>query len=217
LLPIFGLILYFDLEFNRGFDTGVDPMKTLAHRHFAEDEEMSIIPQPQSTLALPTVLGDATSGLLQRMFRDPRVLEPHERGDLIARLRKAAELAPQVPEVRVLLGMALCVDLQVQEAMEVMRSAVESAPDCFVARLKFGELLMRLRACDQAAVHTERAAKLASNAVQSELARRQAAAIRTMLREGVERGGYGGLISRVLPFRRKSKQQSSTPVLVGAE
>ena len=79
------------------------------------------------------------------MFRDPRVLEPHERGDLIAQLRKAVDLTPQVPEVSVLLGMALCVDLQAQEAMEEMREAVDTDPDCFIARLKFGELLMRLR------------------------------------------------------------------------
>ncbi len=151
------------------------------------------------------------------MFRDPRVLEHHERGDLIAQLRKAVELTPHVPEVRVLLGMALCVDLQVQEAMEEMREAVKADPDSFIARLKFGELLMRLRVCDQAAEHTQHAAQLASNLVQSELARRQASTIRTMLREGVERGGYGGLLPRVLRFIRKSKKQVSAPVLVGSK
>jgi hypothetical protein len=57
--------------------------------------------------------------------------------------------------------MALCVDLQAQEAMEELRQAVALAPECFVARLKFGELLMRLRICDQAAEHTEIAAQLA--------------------------------------------------------
>ena len=54
----------------------------------------------------------------------PRVLQPEERKDLIVSLREAVELAPRVPEVRVLLGMALCVDLQAQEAMEEMREAV---------------------------------------------------------------------------------------------
>ncbi len=151
------------------------------------------------------------------MFRDPRVLDSDERTSLIAQLRTAVELAPHVPEIRVLLGMALCVDLKAQDAMEQMREAVNANPDCFIARLKFGELLMRLRICDQAAEHTERAAKLASNAVQSEMARRQAAAIRTMMREGIERGGYKALLPRILRFGRKPSPQAGSPVLVGSK
>ena len=126
-------------------------------------------------------------------------------------------MAPQVPEVRVMLGMALCVDLQAQEAMEQMREAVKQAPDSFIARLKFGELLMRLRICDQAAEHTQKAAELASNDVQSDLARRQAATIRTMRREGIERGGFNSLRSRLTPRSRKSRQQDSQPVLAATK
>jgi tetratricopeptide (TPR) repeat protein len=195
---------------------GVFSMK-LPHSESAENEEMFLVPQQQASITLPGAVAPETSRLLQRMFRDPRVLEPHERGDLIAQLRQAVDLAPYLPEVRVLLGMALCVDLQVQEAMEEMREAVKIDPDCFVARLKFGELLMRLRVCDQAAEHTQRASQLASNAAQSELARRQTATIRTMMREGIERGGYGGLLPRVFRFGRKSRQQSSAPVFVGSK
>jgi tetratricopeptide (TPR) repeat protein len=192
-------------------------MKDMAFHAFQEDERMFLAPAVQMPLALPTVLGPATSNLLQRMFRDPRVLEQHERLDLIAHLRSAVELAPHIPEVRVLLGMALSVDLQAQEALEELRQATISAPDCFIAHLKFGELLMRLRVCEQAAEETQRAAQLASNAVQSELARRQAATIRTMLREGIERGGYRSILPRMLGFGRKSKQQSIAPVLVGSK
>jgi len=171
----------------------------------------------QIALTLPAELGQGTQKSLERMFRDPRILEADERADLIARLRQACELAPQVPEARVLLGMALCVDLQAQEALEELRSATSMAPDCFIARLKLGELLMRLRICDQAAEETHRAAQLASNPVQSELARKQAATIRTMQREGIERGGYGGLLSRVRKLRRNSKQQSIEPILVASK
>jgi tetratricopeptide (TPR) repeat protein len=142
------------------------------------------------------------------MFRDPRVLEGHERADLISQLQKAVELAPEIAEVRVLFGMALCVDLQAQEALEQLRAAVRLAPDCFIARLKYGELLMRLRICDQATEETHRAAVLAANTAQSELARRQAATIRTMMREGIERGGYQGLLSRLFRIRRKTKDQN---------
>jgi tetratricopeptide (TPR) repeat protein len=167
---------------------------------------------PGSILA--EVLPSSSSRLLLRMFRDPRVLEGHERADLIQQLRQAVELAPQAAEVRVLLGMALCVDLQAQEALEQLRTAAQQAPDSFIARLKLGELLMRLRICDQAAGETHKASVLASNAAQSELARRQAAAIRTMQREGIERGGYRGFLSRLLPTRRKAANQNQETAMV---
>jgi Flp pilus assembly protein TadD len=151
------------------------------------------------------------------MFRDPRVLEANERADLIAELRTAVESEPSVPEIRVLLGMALSVDLQAQEAMELLREATQQAPDCFIARLKFGELLMRLRICRQAEEETQKAAQLATNDFQAELARKQAATIRTMLREGIERGGYKGLLASLTPHRRrKSSRRETTPVLAGS-
>jgi tetratricopeptide (TPR) repeat protein len=175
--------------------------------------EISITSSMPTDISLPAILGGEASGLLQRMFRDPRVLEAKERGDLIVQLRKAVELEPRVPEFRVLLGMALCVDLQPQEALEQLRQAVRQAPDCFIARLKFGELLMRLRICAQAAEETQKAAQLASNAIQSELARKQAAAIRTMLREGIERGGNPKLLSRLIPFRRRTNKLENSPIL----
>lgn len=182
--------------------------------------ESFLAPTPthmSADVSLPAVLGSDASNQLMRMFRDPRVLEQHERTNLIVQLRKAADLAPHVVEVRVLLGMALCVDLQAQDALEELREAARMAPDSFIARLKFGELLMRLRICGQAAEETHQAALLAANAAQSELARKQAAAIRTMLREGIERGGYGGLVSRLFRSRRNSGQKSNTPVLLGSK
>jgi|SRR5215472_12419726 len=181
-----------------------------------EVRELAISSPVPSSLAWPSILPTGTDNPLARMFRDPRVLEPSERGDLIAQLRSALEIEPHVPELRVLLGMALCVDLQPQEALEQLRDATLQAPDCFIARLKFGELLMRLRICDQAAVETQRAAQLASNAYQSELARKQAATIRTMLREGIERGGYSNILSRLVPFRRRTSKPETTTVLAAS-
>jgi hypothetical protein len=49
---------------------------------------------------------------------------------------------------------------------------------------------MRLRVMEKAEEHTRLAALLSQSMAQSELARRQAASIRTMKREGIERGGY---------------------------
>jgi hypothetical protein len=133
---------------------------------------------------------------------------------LVAQLRGAVDLHPAVPELRVLLGMALSVDLQAQQAMEELRIAVGQAPNSFIARLKYGELLMRLRICPRAAEETHKAAQLAVNPAQSEMARRQAATIRTMLREGVERGGYAGVLSKMLRLNRRSKEQTNLPALV---
>ena len=153
------------------------------------------LPREQATLAFPPSIPPAAQQQLLRMFRDPYLLEPSDRADLIADLREAVALDPETSALRVLLGMALCVNLEAQEALEELRESVRLAPESFVAHLKFGELLMRLRVCDQAAEETRMAAELASSALQSELARRQAATIRTMQRQGIERGGYGKLLS----------------------
>jgi predicted Zn-dependent protease len=141
------------------------------------------------------------------MFRDPYVLEKAERTELIEELTYLVAMRPDLAELRVLLGMTLCVNNDPQAALEVLRTSVKTAPDNFLAQLKFGELLMRLRICDQAAEHTRQAALLAANPVQSELARRQAATIRTMRREGIERGGYDGILSRVAGLLRKRRTE----------
>jgi hypothetical protein len=74
-----------------------------------------------------------------------------------------------------------------------------------------------LRICDKAADHTHQAARLATNPIQADLARKQAAQIRTMTREGIERGGYAGLLSRVFRKGSKSVSSSTAPVLVGTK
>ena len=191
-------------------------MNIPTHTVQAADTEIAVAPAAIVAPALPALLGRPTAILLERMFRDPRVLNEEERSDLVTQLKGAVELAPHVAEVRVIYAMALCVDLQVQEALEQMRQATRQAPACFIARLKFGELLMRLRICRQAEEETQKAAELASNAVQSELARKQATAIRTLLREGIERGGYQGLLARLTPKSRKQKRAESTPLLAGS-
>ncbi len=180
-------------------------------------ETLFLAPASSAPLSLPAAIGPDTCRLLQRMFRDPRVLERGERASLVAQLRTAVELEPHVPEIRVLYGMALSVDLQVQEALEQLRESTRQAPDCFIARLKFGEILMRLRICDQAAEQTQRAAELAMNDMQADLARRQATTIRTMRREGIERGGLGAILPRWVPRGRKSRKQETLPVLAGSK
>ena len=182
-----------------------------------QNSDHALADSPANSLALQQALGPKSTKSLQRMFRDPRVLESDDRTELIASLAKAVESLPNVPEVRVMFGMALCVDLRAQEAMTQLREAVERDPHCYIAQLKLGELLMRLRICDQAAEHTHRAAVLAANDIQSELARRQAATIRQMQREGIERGGYRSAFSWVKKLGRRGSSQSQQPALAVSE
>jgi hypothetical protein len=153
------------------------------------NENSSALATPVASSALAKIAPRAR-GLLMRMFADPNILAKEERAELVSELRECVAVYPKVSELRVLYGMALCVNLEIQTAMEELREGVRLAPDSFIAQLKMGELWMRLRVCEKAKEHTHQAALLAQNIAQSELARRQAATIRTMMREGVERGGY---------------------------
>ena len=164
------------------------------------------------SLSLSSIPSNAQR-LVLRMFADPSLLEKQERTELVAQLRDCVAQHPEVSELRVLFGMALCVNLEVQPAIEELRTAVSLDPHSFIAHLKLGELWMRLRVCNKAAEHTHQAAKLAQNMAQADLARKQAAAIRTMLREGIERGGYktpGQWIARA--FRRLARNRSEALV-----
>jgi hypothetical protein len=108
--------------------------------------------------------------------------------------------------------MALCVNFEVPDAIEEIRESVRLAPDSFIANLKMGELWMRLRVMGKAEEHTQRAARLASNLAQAELARRQGASIRDMKRAGIERGGYKSpwtLVTRVARLLRRRQPQEA--------
>ena len=99
------------------------------------------------------------------MFADPCVLDKAERTNLVGQLRECVKAHPRVSELRVLFGMALCVNFEVPDAIEELREGVRLAPHSFIAHLKMGELWMRLRVMDKAEEHTHRAALLAGNRV----------------------------------------------------
>jgi hypothetical protein len=160
-------------------ETGLDHV----HRHTALSAGVS-------SLALNSIRPQ-TQELLLRMFADPYLLEKADRVTLVEQLRECVSRYPQVSELRLLLGMALCVNLDVHPAIEELKESVKLMPKSFIAQLKLGELWMRLRVIDKAEEHTRLAALLAQNMAQADLARKQAATIRTMKREGIERGGYG--------------------------
>jgi hypothetical protein len=166
-----------------------------------------------SSLALASIPQE-TQGLLLRMFADPYILEKNERASLVAQLKDCVTCCPEVSELRVLLGMALCVNLDAQAAIEELRESVRLAPNSFIAHLKLGELWMRLRVVDKAEEHTRLAALLSQSLAQSELARRQATTLRTMKREGIERGGYKSPFGKVTHLFRRiwTRQPSETSV-----
>lgn len=169
---------------------------------------------PSSSLA---TVPEKAKGLLLRMFADPYLLEKPDRADLVGQLRGCVAANPEVSELRVLLGMALCVNLEVPDAIEELQEGVRLAPNSFIAQLKMGELWMRLRVIDKADEHTSRAARLATNLAQAELARRQAATLRTMRREGIERGGYKSPWSLVTRIMRRFRRREQQEAIVAAE
>jgi hypothetical protein len=159
-------------------------------------------------------LQQETHGLLVRMFADPHMLEKNAREDLVTGLRESVARHPRNSELRVLLGMALCVNYDVQDAIEELREGVRLAPDSFIAQLKMGELWMRLRVCAKAEEHTRRAAALARHPAQVELARRQAASIRKLVREGVQRGGYRSPLAVFGRIRRALARRQTEALVV---
>jgi len=164
-----------------------------------------------SSLALSSITS-VTQGLLLRMFADPYMLEKDEKTNLVTQLRECVARFPEVSELRVLLGMALCVNFDVHSAIEELNESVRLAPNSFIAQLKLGELWMRLRVCDKAEEHTRIASLLAQNLAQSELARKQAATLRIMKREGIERGGYKLPFAGVGSLLRRLWARSPSPV-----
>ena len=84
-----------------------------------------------SSLALASIPSQ-TQTLLLRMFADPYLLEKEDSAALVAQLRDCVQRYPEVSEVRVLLGMALCVNLDPQAAIEELRESVRLAPNSFM-------------------------------------------------------------------------------------
>lgn len=163
----------------------------------SDSTETSLVPTNEQLAAAPAIaplsllgLPEPAQGLLMKMFADPRVLAREEKAELVSQLRECVALNPKVSDLRVVYGMALSVNLQAQEAMEELGEAVSLSPNSFIAHFKMGELWMRLRVCEKAKNHTQQAALLAQNMAQAEMARRQAATLRVMMREGVDRSGY---------------------------
>ncbi|HTZ98895.1 MAG TPA: hypothetical protein VMB02_01105 [Candidatus Aquilonibacter sp.] len=180
-----------------------------------DDYEPRYLAASSPSLSLSLIPSPARAPLL-RMFADPSTLAKEERADLVKHLRHCVAQNPENADLRVVLGMALCVNLEAQAAMEEFGEAVSLAPNSFIAHLKAGELWMRLRVMNRAEDHTRQATLLAKNMAQAELARRQAATIRTMRRNGIERDGYRTpwlSLARLKRLWNRKREQSETEAL----
>lgn len=155
----------------------------------ATNESIQSLSNASAPLSIAFVPRSAQQNLL-RMFADPRMLSKEQIAQLVEQLGDCVDQNPDVSDLRVIYGMALCVNLDAQEAMEELSEAVRLNPNSYIAHLKMGELWMRLRVMPKAEHHTHQAAQLAQTMAQSDLARRQAATIRTMLQNGIERPGF---------------------------
>ena len=81
-------------------------------------------------------VGAAGVTAFAQMFADPYLLEKSERAELVAGLRSCVAANPEVSELRVLLGMALCVNFEVPDAIEELRESVRLSPDSFIESIK---------------------------------------------------------------------------------
>ncbi len=87
-------------------------------------------------------------------------------------LRQAAELAPESPEVMLVLGIALMRGMEMQQALSVLESAVTLAPDSFYPRFRLGECYMRIGVPTRAREELRVAMDLSKTAEERKLVRK---------------------------------------------
>ena len=118
-------------------------------------------------------------------WRDPHHAPREDLARYIEELELACRDNPQSAALRVGLGVAHAVNLDVYRSMDALEEAVRIEPEHFWARLKYAELHYRLRALNRAEEETRKAAELATNRVQLALARQQMKEIRSLLHTSV--------------------------------
>ena len=120
-------------------------------------------------------------------WRDPHTVSPARLAEYIRTLEEACERDPRSADLRTCLGMAYAMNYDVYKSMDALETAVRIEPEHFFAQLKYAELHYRLRALARAEQETLKAADLASNAWELDLARKQLHEIRRLMREGTQK------------------------------
>jgi hypothetical protein len=120
-------------------------------------------------------------------WRDPSSVPPEKVAELVSSLEIACIEDPQNAGLRTFLGMAYAMNYDVPQSMDALEEACRMKPENFFARLKYSELLFRLRIADRAEEETIRALELANSGWELSLAREQLSEIRRLKRKGATR------------------------------
>ncbi len=144
-------------------------------------EAAQVIPVPSS---LPL---ERPSRLLPVPWRDPHSVSPAERKSYVAFLEQACEQDPKSADLRTCLGMAYAMDYQVYKSSDALERAIELDETHFFARMKYAELLYRLRALPRAEAEAKKALDVAGNNWEIGLARKQLQEIRKLLHDSTQR------------------------------
>ena len=123
-------------------------------------------------------------------WRDPHTVPPDQLAEVIAYLKEACDLNPDIAELRICLGMAYAMNYDLYQSMDALEEATGLDADHFFARFKYAELFFRLRALPRAEQETLQALRLAGNASEMSLARKQLQEIRRLINEGTQKPAW---------------------------
>ena len=150
------------------------------------------------SLELQTV---PTAGLEPRrlpalQWRDPHSVPPEKLRGYIVELEQACAANPESADLRTCLGMAHAMNYDVYKSMDALEEAIRTDDRHFFARLKYGELLYRIRALPWAERETLQALDLAGNHWELSMARKQLQTIRQQWRNGSQKPEWTGSLTR---------------------
>jgi tetratricopeptide (TPR) repeat protein len=152
-------------------------------------ETMQMVPVTAAqAMPVPSAYpAERPSRLLPVPWRDPHSVTPTERKSYITFLEQACEANPASADLRTCLGMAYAMDYQVYKSSDALELAIELDGTHFFARMKYAELLYRLRALPKAEEEAKKALDVAGNTWEIGLARKQLQEIRARLHESTRR------------------------------
>ena len=129
-------------------------------------------------------------------WRDPHSVPPEKLRGYIVELEQACAENPESADLRTCLGMAHAMNYDVYKSMDALEEAIRADDRHFFARLKYGELLYRIRALPWAERETLQALDTAGNAWELSMARAQLQTIRQQWRQGSQKPEWRGSLVR---------------------
>jgi hypothetical protein len=148
----------------------------------------------QTSLALQPILQELSqvpSRIPPIPWRDPHTVSPVTLAAYIQMMEAQCGGPTDSADLRTCLGMAYAMNFDIYRSLDSFEAAVQIDPSHFFAKLKYSELLYRIRTLHRAEEETLRALELANNGWELSLARAQLKEIRRLLRKGNERPAMG--------------------------